>query len=165
MNYFSEKFIDGLKTKSQVFQDEFWSIMNGIKRYIDDENELKEFHKYIEENHEYGNPGNVLYYIEGFFGGEYAENEFEKLRNEFNMVMLDMFDTSPEESFGQVPHIVVCISAPEGCYTDDEIKFVQQNIKMERLLCEESPSLVDVTVITNDTSNNRGNSYFIAALK
>lgn len=164
MYYFSPEFIEGLETKSDGFQMEFYGIIDAINYYLDDEEDEKDFHQYIEEHHSFSKPGNILYHSKKIFGGTYREDEYETLKEKVHHFLLGLFDNfSASTAMVQVPHLIVCISAPDGCFEDEDADFIEKLCSFERICRGYNP--VVVTTVITDTSNGRGNSCFVAAIK
>lgn len=162
--YFSPEFIEELETKSNGFQREFYGIIDGICSYMDTEEEIIDFQKFIEQNHSYNKPGNILYHSQTIMGGTYTEDEYETLRGKVHNYLLGLFDDyGAAEPMIEVPHIIVCISAPEGCFKDDDIQFIKSLISFERICRGCIPAMV--TTIVADTLDGRGNSCFVATIK
>ncbi len=160
---FSQEFLQGLLTKSEGFQNKFFEIIDGICEYFDTEDEKADFQKYIEENHAYHKPGNVLFSSKVQFCGKQAK-EFEALKEKIHFHLLSLFDNiEASDAMTEVPHIIVCISAPEGCFNDSDVESIRSLISFERICRGFLPAAV--TTIANDTGNDRGTSCFVAALK
>ena len=161
MYYFSEEFLTGLRTKSENFQNKFYEIIDDICKYFDTEEEKEEFQKYIEENHSYDKPGNVLFSTWQQICGNCTA---EELREKINFFLLGLFDGfESADAITTVPHIIVCISAPEGYFSEEDTKFLRNLLSFERL-CRKCPP-VTVTTILNDDTENRGTSCCVVALK
>lgn len=164
MYFFSPEFIEGLETKSEGFQNKFYEIIDEIGIYLDDIEDEMDFQGYIEENHSFSKPGNILYSTKRVFGGTYEEREYEELKGKVHHFLLSLFDSySASEAFLEVPHIIVCISAPEDCFKDEDMRFVENLLSFERICRGCKP--VGVTTISTDTSNDRGNSCYVVAIK
>ena len=162
MYYFSQKFLDGLHTKSENFQNKFFEIIDDICKYLDNEEQKQEFQNYIEQNHSYAKPGNFLFSTQVIMCGKH--DDFEKLKERIHFELLGLFDDfEAEEAITTVPHVIVCVSAPDGCFSDKDIKFVENLISFERFCRGCAP--VSVTSVFNDTSAGRGTSLFVACLK
>lgn len=161
MYYFSEQFLAGLQTKSEGFQDKFYGIIDEIDTYIDEEVSRMLFHKHIETQHTYDKPGNMLYSSKLYCGSGYSESELKEKINFFLLGLFDDFGAS--EAMEEVPHIIVCISAPDGYFTDEDTKLIRNLLFLERTLRSCPP--VAVTTVFCDTSKDRGVSCFVACLK
>ena len=162
MYYFSNRFLDGLHTKSQNFQNKFFEIVDEICAYLDDDEQKKDFQGYIEENHAYDKPGNILFSTKKIMCGQ--DKSFEEIKKNVHFQLLGLFDDfEAEDVIMEVPHIIVCVSAPDDCFSDEDVKFVENLISLERL-CRNGPP-VSVTTIFNDTSCGRGTSLYVACLK
>lgn len=160
--YFSEQFLSGLQSKSKDFQNKFYEIVDGICEYLDTEEEKQGFQKYIEENHSYNKPGNMLYSSKLIICGE--QTEAKELKKKIDFHLLSLFDACESaDVMEEVPHIIVCISAPDDWFDDKDMKFIENLISLERL-CRGYPP-VSVTTILNDTLNDRGVSCYVAGLK
>ena len=160
---FSKSFLQGLSTKSENFQNKFFEIINDICEYFDTDEEKAEFQKYIEENHSYDKPGNVLYSSKLVFCGRQTK-EFDELKQKIHFHLLGLFDDfEGSDAMTEVPHIIVCISAADGCFEDSDLEFIRSLISFERVCRGFLPAAV--TVIANDTDNDRGTSCYVAALK
>lgn len=162
-HYFTAQFMEGLTTKSEGFQNKFFEIIDDICDYFDDEDEKMDFQKYIEENHSFDKPGNILYSTKTIFCGKHKADEHDELCEKIHHFLLSIFDAGGGEAFLEVPHIIVCISVPDNCLTDKDVGFIRNLISFERVCRGSTP--VAVTSIVNDTSNGRGTSCFAAALK
>lgn len=161
MYYFSKQFLDGLKSKSENFQNKFFQIMDDIGRYLDTEEEREEFQKYIEANHSYDKPGNTLYSSEVYFGGRHGD--IEKLKEKINFHLLGLFDSfEAEDVMVEVPHIIVCISSSNQGFIEEDMKFIETLISFERTCRGFCPA--KVTTILN-TASNRKTSCYVAGLK
>ena len=162
MHSFSSDFLNGLETKSENFQNNFYGIIDKICSYLDSDEEKQEFQKYIEQNHSYDKPGNMLYSCGTFFGGQ--QSDPEELKKEIHSFLLELFDDyAAADAITVVPHIIVCVSAADGLISDEDTEFLRNLLNFERL-CRGCPP-VTVTTILNDTGNNRGTSCFVATLK
>lgn len=161
MYYFSETFLAGLQTKSERFQQKFFEIVDALCAYFDTEEERADFQKYIQENHFYDKPGNILASMQKQFGGKPDNEELKKKIHQFLLGLFD--DCSMAEAMEQVPHIIVCVSAPEDAFSDEDIAFLRELLSFERI-CRGCPK-VSVTTIVNDTSHDRGISCLVIALK
>lgn len=161
MHSFSKPFLKGLSTKSQKFQDKFFEIIDDICEYLDTDEEQAQFQKYIEENHSYDKPGNILYSSAVYFGGQH--DNIEKLKEKFHFHLLGLFDDfEAEDVMVEVPHIVVCISSSNQDFIEEDMKFIENLISFERVLRGFCPA--KVTTILN-TANDRENSCYVAGLK
>lgn len=161
MYHFSRIFLKGLLSKSTGFQNKFFEIIDDICEYFDSDDEKKRFQKYIEEHHSFANPGNILYSTKTYFSDQY---DAQKLKDKIHFHLLSLFDSFEAESvMTEVPHIIVCISAPDGYISDDDVAFIRKLLSFERAMRGCSP--VEITTVLNDTSNSRGISCFVACLK
>ena len=88
--------------------------------------------------------------------------DFEKVKDRIHSYLLELFD-DVESDLKVVPHVIVCVSAPDGCFSDEDIAVVENMIEIEQLLNGLEPA--GVTTIFNDTENGRGISCFVAGLK
>lgn len=164
MYWFSPEFIEDLETKSDGFQNKFYEIIDELSIYLDDVEDEMDFQEYIEENHSFSNPGNILYSTKSIFGGTYDENRYEILKEKVHHFLLSLFDSyGSSKAFTEVPHIIVCISAPVDCFKDEDMRFIESLLSFERVCRGCSP--VGVTTILTDASNSRGNSCFVVAIK
>lgn len=162
MYSFSRDFLDGLETKSENFQNNFYGIIDKICSYLDSDEEKQEFQKYIEQNHSYDKPGNMLYSCGTFFGGQQSDSE--ELKKEIHSFLLELFDDyAAADAVTVVPHIIVCVSAADGLISDVDMEFIRNLLNFERLSRGCPP--VTVTTILSNTANNRGTSCFVATLK
>lgn len=162
MYSFSRDFLNGLETKSENFQNNFYGIIDKICSYLDSDEEKQEFQKYIEQHHSYDKPGNMLYSFGTIFGGE--QSDCEEFKKEIHSLLLGLFDDYvAADAVTVVPHIIVCVSAADGLISDEDMEFIRNLLNFERL-CRGCPP-VTVTTILNDTGNNRGTSCFVATLK
>ena len=78
MCYFSDAFLEGLKTKSDNFQNKFFGIIDDVCSYFGEEEEQRDFQQYIESNHSFAKPGNILYSGKKYFGGNPSAEELKK---------------------------------------------------------------------------------------
>ena len=160
---FSKPFLQGLSTKSENFQNKFFEIIDDICEYFDTDEEKNEFQTYIEENHSYDKPGNVLYSSKVLFCGQQTQ-DFDELKQKIHFHLLSLFDSfDASDAMTEVPHIIVCLSAPDGCFGDSDIEFIRSLISFERVCRGFLPAAV--TTIANNTDNDRGTSCYVAALK
>ena len=161
MHYFSEKFLTDLITvKSKKFQDKFFEIIDGICSYFDTEEEKKDFQKYIEENHSYDKPGNLLYSTQMYFGRK--QTDVEKLKNDLHVHLLGLFDHfDSADVMVEAPHIIICLATSNKEFTDADMDFLKNLINLERLCRGVSPA--GVTTILN--IRNDVTSCYVAALK
>lgn len=67
MEYFSDEFISGLRTKSNGFQNKFKEIIGDIDEYFDIEDEKREFHRLVEIAHFYDKPGIFCFLPKSYF--------------------------------------------------------------------------------------------------
>ena len=165
MYHFSKRFTDGLKTKSEGFQRAFYGIIDEVCSYIDDEDEKIQFQQQIENMHSYDKPGNVMHSTTKVMGGVYTEERFEELKEKIHFYLFSLFDDfSAGEVMVEVPHIIVCIAAPQGCFADEDLKFIQNLLSFERVCRGYLP--VDVTVILKEKTNGEpGVSCYVAMMK
>ena len=160
MYYFSRKFLDGIETKSENFQNKFFEIIDDIGNYLDTEDEKKDFQKYIEENHSYDKPGNLLYSSQTYFCGK--QDDVEELKEKIHFHLLSLFDSfESDDVMVEVPHIIVCLSTSNKSFTDKDMDFLKSIINFERVCRGVLPAFV--TTILN--IKNTGSSCYIACLK
>lgn len=161
MYYFSNVFLDGLKTKSENFQNKFYSIIDDICDYLDEEDEKRDFQQYIEANHSYDKPGNILYSSLKYICGNPS---IEELKTDIHHHLLWLFDSlEAAEVILSVPHIIVCVSAPKNSLSDEDMSFIEKLLSFERINRGYSP--VGVTTILNNNTENRTTSCYVACLK
>lgn len=165
MYYFSEQFLEGLQTKSEGFQRAFYDIIDEVCTYFDNEDEKIQFQQQIETMHSYDKPGNVLHSTTKIMGGRYTQERFEELKEKIQFYLFGLFDDfSTCEVVVEVPHIIVCIAAPQGCFLDEDLKLIQNLLSFERLCRGYSP--VDVTVILDEiTDGGSGVKCYVAMMK
>ena len=161
MYYFSVNFVEGLKTKSENFQKKFYSMTDDICSYFDEEGEKQDFQKYIEENHSFAKPGNMLYSCRKYICGNPSADELKETIHHYLLWLFDSFESA--EVISKVPHIIVCISAPKNTLNDDDMTFIEKLLSFERLCRSCSP--VGVTTILNDNTEDRTTSCYVACLK
>ncbi|MBR5479200.1 MAG: hypothetical protein IKU84_03395 [Clostridia bacterium] len=161
MYYFSDEFLKTLKTKSEPFQDKFFSIMDEICSYLETDEEIRNFHEYIEENHTYSEPGNILFETENTFCGQYDKDELKEKIQFTIFGLFDGFDSA--DAMHDVSHIVFCISAPKEYFNDKDIDFFRSIFAFERICRDCPPPLV--TGIFSDNVEGKGMSLFVAGLK
>ena len=162
MSYFTSEFLNGLATKSQIFQNKFHEIMDDICDYIDTESEKREFLQGIESKHSYDKPGNMLYSTKTQYCGKHHDSE--ELKERISFFLLRLFDAfESEEAVNTVPHIVICVSAASDVISEKDMKFFKSLIAFERLY---RGSLIEsvTTVLSRDTER-LGTSCYVAALK
>lgn len=159
-NYFPAQFLQGLQTKSESFQNKFFEIADDICVYFDTEEERRDFQNYIAENHTFCNPGNILFSNKLHIGRR--SMDFEKIKDKIHSYVLGLFDDTASD-LNAVPHVIVCVSAPNGCFFDEDVTVIENMIAMEQMLNGIEPA--GVTTIFNDTENGRGISCFVAGLK
>ena len=161
MYYFSKQFIDGLKTKSENFQNKFHEIVDDICDYAKTAEEKREIQKIIEANHTYDTPGNMLYSSQVFFCGEHPD--IEKLKEKINFHLLGLFDSfEAEDSMIETTHIIICISSSNKDLSDEDMNFFKALINFERVCRGVLPALV--TTVYNCT-DDIGASCYVACLK
>lgn len=161
MHYFSDEFIQGLNTKSESFREKFFSIIDKVCSYLETEDEIRNFQGYIEDNHTYDAPGNILFETENIFCGRYDKKKL-KAKIEFTLFgLFDAFDS--KDAMQDVSHIVFCISAPEGYFDEDDINFFRSIFTFE-LVCRDCPPPLVTGILCNNT-NDKGLSLFVAGLK
>lgn len=159
MYYFSEQFTEGLRTKSEGFQDKFFEITDEICGFIDEEDKKRDFQKYIEKNHSFNKPGNILYSSKAFFGGKPGT---EKLTEKMQKHILRIFDDSGAgEAMEEVPHIIICVRTSDEDFSEEEMELLKNTINLERMLRGKMPAVV--TTILN--SAEIGTEMFIACIK
>ena len=165
MYYFSQQFLDGLQTKSEGFQGAFYNIINEVCGYLENEDEKKHFQQQIEKMHSYDKPGNILHSTTRIMGGKYTQERFEEVKEKIHMYLFGLFDDySAGDVMVEVSHIIVCISAPQGCFEETDMRFIQNLLSFERVCRGASP--VDVTVIVDDITDGRsGINCFVAMMK
>ena len=88
---FSISFIEGLETKSNHFQAEFYGIMEEIYKYFDTQEEINDFQKYYESQISYKNPGNQLYYVSGSCGGSPSQARKQEYIEQLQEEILGLF--------------------------------------------------------------------------
>lgn len=164
MEYFSDEFLSGLRTKSDGFQNEFEEIISDIDEYFDSEEEKKEFHEYIGREHSFHQSGNMLFSSKMLLCGKHTKNEHDKLCEKIQHFLFGLFDgTESDEAMLKAPHIIIAVSMPEDTFTEEDMNFLKNIISFERLSNGYLPA--GITTISNDTSNGRAASCFVAALK
>lgn len=161
MYYFSDDFLNGLKTKSENFQNKFFGIIDDICSYFDEDDEKQSFQQYIEANHSYANPGNILYSSKKYFGGNPGAEELKEDIHHHLLWLFDSFESA--EAMAEVPHIIVCVSAPENTITVSDMAFIEKLLSFERICRGCSP--VGVTTILNDNNEKRTTSCYVVCLK
>lgn len=161
MYYFSDDFLKGLQTKSERFQNKFFEMMDGICAYFDSEEEKKDFQLYIEENHSFAQPGNMLYSGGKCFGGNLSAEELTAKISHYLFWLFDSFEA--EEAMTQVPHIILCVSVPKNTFTDDDMAYFRKLLSYERLSRGCSP--VGATTILNSNTDERHTGCFVACIK
>ena len=158
MYYFSKEFLDGLHTKSKNFQNKFFEIIDDVSEYLETEEKKREFQKFIEENHSYDKPGNLMYSSKVYFGD--GQGDVEKFKKELHFRLLKLFD-DPEDVMVQATHIVICISTSNKEFTEEDLKFLKSIVNFERLCRGVSPAVISLILASDDI----GASCFVACLK
>ena len=161
MYYFSEKFLTDLTTvKSKKFQDKFFEIIDSICKYLDTEDEKQDFQKYIEENHSYDKPGNLLYSTQMYFGRK--QTDVEKLKKDIHFHLLGLFDHfDSADVMMEAPHIILCLSTSNREFTDTDMDFLKSIVNFERMCRGVAPAGVTTILNTRDDVT----SCYVAALK
>ena len=160
MYYFSKHFTDGLQTKSRNFQNKFYEIVDEVGKHLETEDEKREFQKYIEENHAYDKPGNILYSARTYFCGR--QSDIEKMKEKLHFHLLGLFDSfEAEDAMVEVPHIIVCVSTANKVFAESDMNFLKCIINFERLCRGHLPALVTTVLNTSES----GTSCFVACLK
>lgn len=160
MYYFSEHFTDGLRTKSQNFQNKFYEIVDEVAKHMATEDERREFQKYIEENHSYDKPGNILFSSRTYFCGK--QSDVEKLKEKIHVHLLSLFDSfEAEDAMVEVPHIIVCISTANTAFAEADMNFLKSIINFERICRGQLPALITTVLGASEA----GTSCFVACLK
>ena len=158
---FSDDFLKGLRTKSERFQNKFFEMIDGICDYFDSEEEKRDFQQYIAESHSFSQPGNMLYSGAKCFGGTLSAEELKEKTSHHPFWLFDSFEA--EEAMTQVPHIILCVSAPKNTFTDDDMAYFRKLLACERLSRGCAP--VGATTILNNNTEERSTSYFVACIK
>lgn len=160
MYHFSKGFTDGLHTKSENFQNKFYEIVDEVGKHLETEDEKRELQKYLEENHSYDKPGNILYSTRTYFCGK--QTDVEKLKEKIHFHLLGLFDSiEAEDVMVEVPHIIVCISTANKAFAESDMNFLKSIINFERICRGYPPTLITTVLNTSES----GTSCFIACLK
>lgn len=160
MYYFSKQFLDGLYSKSKGFQNRFYEFIDSVGEYLDTEDEKREFQKYIEENHSYDKPGNLLYSTKTYLGGK--QNNVEALKEKIHFHLLSLFDSfEAADVMVEVPHIIVCLSTSNQNFTDKDMDFLKSIINFERVCRGVLPAAVTTKLNIRDDAT----SCYVAGLK
>lgn len=159
MYYFSNEFLEGLQTKSEGFQNKFYEIIDNINGYIVGEEKKKEFQELIEKKHSYSSTGNILYSTKKHISNFSSPEEVDKKIHSFVMNLFNSFDAG--EIISQVPHIIVCVSAPESHYDSFDLEVLEAEITLERIIGD-YPDF-DTSVFLKNTDEEI--SCYVACLK
>ncbi len=146
-------------TKSENFRNKFYEIINEICGYLDEKDERRDFQRYIEENHSFNGPGNILYSSKAFFGGKPG---VKKLTEKMQKHILRLFDDSGAgEAMEEVSHIIICVRTSDEDFSEEEMELLKSTINLERMLRGKMPAVV--TTILN--SAKIGTEMFVTCIK
>ena len=164
MYYFSNNFLDGLKTKSENFQNKFYEMVDNVCKYIKTEEEKKEIQKNIEAN----------YSLDIFYANKIhwdSNTVTKKIEVELHDFLLEFYKyLNSDEVMKSEPLIFACLSAPDEYLLSDEtapaleeIVITETLISFERIAQGCSP--VEFSIICNDNLEGRGISCYVVCLK
>lgn len=141
---FSEHFLDGLATKSEGFQNEFFGIMDMLYSYLEyDDEKVQKLEKIIEEEVSYYEKGNILWWGGSDIGGEldstrseeYFNELCERLAKEFVYERTPNDDGEFELANGTIvaSNIIIATEFPEEAMTEEAIDKLEFLIYLNRL--------------------------------
>lgn len=68
----------------------------------------------------------VLHATTKIMGGRYTQERFEEIKEKIHFHVFGLFDDcSTCKVMVEVPHSIICIAAPQGCFLDEDLKFIQ----------------------------------------
>ena len=159
MYCFSDKFLEGLHTKSEKFQKRFYEIVDEIETYLDTDEEKQRMHQVIEANISYDKPGNILCSSKTSFYGKY--DDIEKLKEKIRFHLSDIFYTVDGANMVQASYIYLCIAGPNLEIVGEDIESFINMIGIEQMRRGGSPAVF--SVILNDERDD--NSCLVVGLK
>lgn len=162
---FSDDFLIGLATKSDGFQQEFFSIMDSFYGFLEyDEEKVNAFQAYIEENFSYYEPGNLLSCRGAFVGGEATLERKDEYINEIISAIFELFqeerDYESENGMYLATHFIIAVNCPEGMMTKEEIAKIHLAFFLER-----QQDMPKIEVIACTPKEDYCFEYFMAIMK
>ena len=160
MYYFSDKFLTGLKSKSENFQNEFFYV---VDRLCQDSGDDQFIQAMIEQELSYNHPGNLINYSEQIWGGEPQCRTEKEWVQKICETVHDLFE---EEEWGEyhgldiATHLFISVHLPEDVFSDAARQMVQNFTMMQRL---ENPPFVYVVRASENTG--AGCECFVAVMK
>ena len=118
MYYFSDKFLTGLKSKSENFQNEFFYV---VDRLCQDSGDDQFIQAMIEQELSYDHPGNLINYSEQIWGGEPQCRTEKEWVQKICETVHDLFE---EEEWGEyhgldiATHLFISVHLPEDVFSD-----------------------------------------------
>ena len=155
MKYFSEKFLQGLATKSENFQYGLASAIQKVDSYINDEDEIKKFHEWVEADISYDHPGNIILPAGAdMYGGgnkkPFAEEVLSYVMGEFDNPFEDEDDEDTKrKAIQKITHLIVCVRSPEGQFSDQDMNTLLLFLHMLTLKNDPKCFVVQDTVRDN----------------
>ena len=151
---FSENFLNGLKTKSQEFQNEFFGVMDMLYSYLENEEEIQEFQQMIEESITYYGEDNFLWWQKTDIGGTMTAERGEEYLNELYETLTELFtnECTPNDDGTYkvqngsliVPEIIIGIRFPKEAISMETAEALYDLIVQYR-----PNNLPSLTVINN----------------
>lgn len=128
---FSEKFLQGLQTKSSRFQSAFFDIMNNISEFLDSDEEIQEFSHFVENTFSYEQRGNILYSGSLHITGKPSLDRKKEYLDTLKTTILDLFLFGDENGILEASHFILAVRFPKGVYTEEDDFYIRLLIKMK----------------------------------
>lgn len=168
---FSEHFLDGLATKSEGFQNEFFGIMNMLYFYLEyDDEKVQELDKMIEKEISYYGKGNILWWLRSGNSDVERSEEclgklYKQLANEF--ATENFFHGNGEDDLGNgiliASNIIIATTFPEEVMTEEEIRQLYLLVYTSRCMDAPDNPPPRVTIINNPNAEDA--SYCIVTMR
>lgn len=160
---FSEKFLKGLMAKSREFQDQFFKIMDILYDYLENDDEkIREFQQFIEDEISYYGKGNQLWWQESQICGAMTPQRREEYLNELYEKLDELFagerELGAEYGMYTATNIIIAAKFPAGTITEDVLQALNFLIYQNR---PDNPP--ELTVISSDKAENA--SFCIVTMK
>nr|QGT51061.1 hypothetical protein Firmicute1046_1370 [uncultured Firmicutes bacterium] len=165
---FSKNFLNGLETKSQEFQNEFFGVMDMLYSYLENDEEIQEFQQMIEESITYYGKGNLLWWQKTDIGGDMTPERGKEYLSELHKKLVELFvyectpnddgTYEPQNGSLEATEIIIGAHFPEEIMSYEVAEELYSVIEQYRP--DDPPSL---TVINN--SNAEYASFCIVMMK
>lgn len=149
-----------LNNKSDTFQKWFFNMMEEFEEYFVTVEQQEEFWQGLIATPSFSD-AERLYVTKKQFGGN---PEPERLKEDIHHFLLWLFDFfGSSEMMEEATHVIVCVAAPKGSMTEEDMSFLKKLLSFEWMCRERFPAAV-TTVLKENTVERHAECY-VACLK